>query len=61
MEHLCRKLRVPPLVKEKALEYKRLAELKTATIPSSCMASVCIELACTQLDEPVDKVDHVIS
>ena len=58
MEQLCRKLRLPPPVREKAQEYQRLAELrnKNAAIPSSCIVSVCVELACNQLDEPVDKV-----
>ena len=54
---LSRRLRVPPNVQEKSCEYLRLAELKSSTgIQPSCLAAVCLELACTVYGEPVDKV-----
>lgn len=57
VQSLVKKLRYPPEVKEKAAEYSRLAELKrTAGLQPSCLAAICVELACRQLGEPADKV-----
>ena len=58
VQDFSRRLRVPAAVRSQALEYNRLGELKCprGSISSSCLAAVCIELAATQLKEPLDKV-----
>lgn len=58
VQDFCRRLRVSAAVNSQALEYSRLGELKCprGSISSSCMAAICIELAATQLKEPLDKV-----
>lgn len=58
VEDFSRRLRVSAAVKSQALEYCRLGELKCprGSISSSCMAAVCVELAASQLKEPLDKV-----
>ena len=58
VEDFSRRLRVSAGVSSQALEYSRLSELKCprGSISASCMAAVCLELAATQLKEPVDKV-----
>ena len=60
MEEFLRKFQVPQLVGEQAREYHRLAEVKCSAairgLSSTALALICIELACTQLREPIDKV-----
>ena len=56
-----KRLHLPVAVGEKALEYCRLAEVKCCSgsrgaISPSCLAVICIDLACVQLGEPFDKV-----
>ena len=59
VQSLIKKLRCPPEVKEKAAEYFRLAELKrTPGLQPSCLAAICVELACRQLGELADKVSE---
>lgn len=60
MEEFLRKFQVPQVVGEQAREYHRLAEVKCSAavrgLSSTALALICIELACTQLGEPIDKV-----
>ena len=60
MEEFLQKFQVPKLVGEQAREYHRLAEVKCSAavrgLSSTALALICIELACTQLGEPIDKV-----
>ena len=58
---MVKRLHLPVAVGERALEHCRMAEVKCCSgsrgaISPSCLAVVCIELACTQLGEPFDKV-----
>lgn len=53
---LTRRLRSPPTVKTTAQEYFRLVQLKYPSLLPSSLAAICVELACQQLGEPVDKV-----
>ena len=60
VKEFLRRFQVPQSVGEQALEYHRLAEVKCSTVvrglSGSSLALICIELACTQLGEPFDKV-----
>lgn len=56
MKEYVRRFHIPPIVAEKALEYYRLAEMKCPAVRGTCLILVCIQLACTQLGEPFDKV-----
>ena len=60
MKEFLKRLRVPSTdrVSSQALEYCRLCEVKCPrrTFSSSCMAIICIELACSHLQVPLEKV-----
>ncbi len=57
-----RRFQVPQAVGERAKEYYRLAEVKCSGggirggLSPSALAVICIEIACTELGEPFDKV-----
>lgn len=54
---LVKKLCVSPQARHKAMEYLRLAELKCpADLPPSCLAAICVEIACDQQGDLVDRV-----
>lgn len=54
------RFQVQARVGERAMEYYRLAEVKcqggVGGATSTGLALICIEIACTQLGEPFDKV-----
>ena len=56
IELLTRQLRCPLSVKNKAEEYFRLVLLKYKGLTPSSLAGICVDLACHQLGEVVDKV-----
>lgn len=57
-----KRLHVPQSVVERALEYYRLSELQCSTVvQTSALALVCIEIACSQLGEPFEKVHLFVS
>ena len=52
-----RRLHTSAAVGNKALEYWRLSEVKcSGSVSLPCLAAICIELAASQLKEPLDKV-----
>lgn len=60
VKELLSRFQVPGRVGERAMEYYRLAEVRCRSgvggATSTGLALVCIEIACTQLGEPFDKV-----
>ena len=57
MEGYLKRLQVPPGVGERALEHYRMAEVAGVRgMTSTTLSLACIELACSQLAEPFDKV-----
>lgn len=56
VDSLVKQLRCSLSVKSKAEEYFRLAQLKYKALGPSSLAAICVELACHQLEEPVNKV-----
>ena len=56
---LVKKLHLSPRARDKAMEYLRLAELKCPTdLQPSCLAAICLDIACDQLGAIVDRVGH---
>ena len=62
VRELLKRVRVAAAVEKRAFEYCRLAEVKCSShsLTPSCLAMVCIELACVQLGEPLDKVQLTV-
>ena len=59
MEVLVRSIRVSPPVLDKANEFVRRVQVKySSTIQPSCVAAVCLELACRIHAEPIDRVSR---
>ena len=59
MKQIASRLCMSSHVVDKAMEFVRLAEVRSTGARStqlSCLAAVCIDAACSQLGEPVDKV-----
>ena len=60
VKELLSRFQVPGRVGERAMEYLRLAEVRCCSgvggATSTGLALICIEIACTQLGEPFDKV-----
>ena len=59
VKQIASRLCMPSHAVDKAMEFVRLAEVRSTGARSmqlSCLAAVCIDAACSQLGEPVDKV-----